>query len=106
MIKRRETQWAAMEPDVYAGKTCDQVQPRWKVWAEGDKGGADHQQYPLKLAARTFPAGTLITIAEPVCPQCDEPRSPKYPSPKHGPMYVSRCRCGFDWDKWVIEQFS
>jgi len=100
-----ETMWFTMEPDVYGGKSCDKVIPRWHCYADGDKD-SDHQREPLKLDPRSFPPGTKIIVVEPACPDCGEPRSIKYPMPKRGPRFVSKCRCGFDWDQWVLNQYS
>lgn len=107
MSKRKlhETMRAEMKPDVYAGKTCDQVEPRWWCYADGDKDG-DWEHEPLTLDARLFPPGTKISIEEPICPKCDETRSPILPTPKVGPTFAPKCRCGFDWDQWTLEQYS
>lgn len=101
-----ETTTAEMKPDCYGGKTCDQIVPRWWTYADGDK--EDGYEYePLRLDARTFPPGTKISISEPVCPGCGETRSPKFPRPKKGqPLYAGPCDCGFDWDAWVLGQYS
>lgn len=97
--------WFTMEPDVYGGKSCDKIVPRWKCFADGDKD-SDHQTAPLKLDARLFPPGTKITVTVPACPECGEPQALKYPTPKRGPVFVSKCRCGFDWDEWTRNEYS
>lgn len=79
-ISYRATQWATMKPDVYGGPKCDQIVPRWHVYAEGDKD-SDYIRGALKLDGRTFPPGTKVTIQEPVCPDCGDVRSPIYPLP-------------------------
>lgn len=104
-VAREVTMWAEMTPDVYGGPNFDEVTPRWKCWSAGDKGDAA-QHATLELAARTFPPGTKITISEPLCPKCDEQREPIHPPPAEGPIFKGRCRCGFDWDAWVLDQFS
>lgn len=104
-IERQETMWFTQKPDCYGGKTCDKVIPRWHCYADGDMDG-DHQREPLHLAARCFPPGTIITVSEPVCPSCKEPREPKYPTPKRGPLFADKCRCGFDWAEWTLNEFS
>jgi hypothetical protein len=104
-VEYTETMWAEMKPDCYGGKTCDKIEPQWWTYADGDKeGGYEHA--PLQLAARTFPPGTKIVVSEPLCPQCSEPREPKFPTPKKGPLYAGPCRCGFDWDAWVLGEYS
>jgi hypothetical protein len=96
--------WAEMKPDMYGGETCDQIRPRWRCYALGDKD-SDYTAI-LTLDARTFPPGTKVIISEPVCPQCDEVRSPQYPIPDHGAIFEGPCRCGFDWDGWVAGEYS
>lgn len=97
--------WFTQRPDVYAGKTCDQVEPRWHCYADGDKD-SDDQREPLKLDPRRFPPGTKITVEEPICPKCSEPRSIKHPQPKRGSLFVDKCGCGFDWVEWTLNQYS
>lgn len=104
-LKLQPTMWAAMKPDVYGGNNCDGVIPRWNCCADGDKGGDDFERV-LKLDARSFPPGTKIVISEPRCPKCDEQREPKLQSIQRGPLYSGPCRCGFDWDAWVLDNYS
>lgn len=106
-IKRQETQWAEMSPDLYDGPMCDRIRPRWECQADGDMGGSDYES-TLHLASRCFPPGTRISIQEPLCPKCGELREPiTFPNvPKRGPIYKGPCRCGFDWDGWCADQYS
>lgn len=104
-IKRHTTQWAEMKPDVYGGKSCDKVIPRWECQADGDHGGPDTEG-TIRLAARTFPPGTTVTIEEPCCPDCGETREPVFPIPRRAPLYKGKCQCGFDWDAWVLNNYS
>lgn len=94
-----------MQPDCYGGETCDQIEPRWRCYASGDKD-SDHQSEPLSLDPSQFPPGTKITVSEPVCPKCDEVRSPKYPPAEDGPMFAAKCDCGFDWEAWTLNEYS
>jgi len=105
MSEWRETMWAEMKPDCYGGEGCDEIVPGWATYAEGDKQGGDGEA-ALELAARTFPPGTKVTISEPTCPQCGDLREPIFPIPAEGPLYAGPCDCGFDWDAWVLEQYS
>lgn len=104
-IKYQITQWAEMSPDVYGGAKCDKIVPRWKAGALSDMGDSDTLLI-LKLAARTFPPGTKITIEEPACPTCGELREPIYPMPSRKPIFSGPCTCGFDWDNWTQDQYS
>lgn len=101
----RAVMWAEMKPDCYGGETCDQIEPRWYTYADGDKQG-DYEREPITLDARTFPPGTKVTIQEPTCPSCGETWAPNHPIPKTGPMYSGKCDCGFDWDAWVLQEYS
>lgn len=93
-MKYREIMWAEMSPDVYAGKNCDQVRPRWKAHAEGDRD-SDYSD-TLTLGSEHFMPGTKVVVMEPICPTCKQ--------------LSSMCRddegCDFDWDNWVQEQYS
>lgn len=104
-IELQETIWFTMQPDCYGGATCDQIEPRWHCYADGDKD-SDHQHEPLTLDPRRYPPGTKIVVHEPVCPQCQEVRSPKYPEPETGPIFDAKCDCGFDWDEWTLNEYS
>lgn len=95
----RETMRARQAPYVYAGKKCDQHRPRWVGCAEGDKDGDGDIGATIKLAAKTFPPGTVMRIEEPLCPKC---RSVPYD------MGNGRweCDCDFDWREWASCEFS
>jgi hypothetical protein len=89
-----QTMWAEMSPDVYDGESCDQVRPRWHVFAEGDMD-SDYID-AIMLDAKHFPPGTKVLVLEPQCPQC---------------MKIQElCRadeaCDFDWDAWILGQYS
>jgi hypothetical protein len=101
----RETMRAEMNPDMYGGKECDQMEPRWWCYADGDKDG-DFNHEPLTLDAQLFPPGTVISIQEPTCPKCEETREPINQPVLGGPTFLAKCRCGFDWDNWTAEQYS
>lgn len=104
-IKHQETMWAEMKPDVYGGKNCDKIIPRWETHADGDMESDTTET--VTLSARTFPPGTKITISEPLCPDCGIPRIPAFPTNKRNqPVFSGPCECGFDWDKWVLDQYS
>lgn len=104
-IEMRETIWFDQKPDCYAGEGCDEVEARWWCYADGDKDG-DFQHEPLSLDAKMYPPGTRIVVHEPVCPECEETREPNYSGGKIQPGFASKCRCGFDWDQWVLNEFS
>lgn len=97
--------WFTIRPDCYGSPECDQVEPRWHCYADGDKD-ADEQREPLSLDASRFPPGTKIVVHEPVCPKCGEAREPNYKDGEYLPGFVSKCRCGFDWDEWTLSQYG
>lgn len=104
-LEMRETMWAEMKPDCYDGEECDQIKPVWSAYADGDKEGEDAVG-DLELLANNFPPGTKVVISEPCCPKCDEPRWPNLPKQDGIPLYSGPCGCGFDWDEWVLNQYS
>lgn len=89
-MKFQEIAWAEMKPDLYDGKTCDQVKPQWSYFCDGEEGEEGLTQ--LTLAATTFPPGTKVVISIPKCPDCNE--------------NCETCTCGFDWDGWRDNQYS
>lgn len=102
-MKYRETQWAEMKPDTYAGDSCDEIKPRWEGYAEGDKGDPDTFD-PMTLAARTFPPGTRVTVEVPVCPQCEMWDADYALNHQTGEM--GKCECGFDWQEWTRDTYA
>ena len=98
----RATMWAEMRPNCYGGKTCDQIEPVWHCYADGDKDSDDIHK-PLELDPRTFPPGTKVTIEEPLCPDCQELRHLKSSDP---PAFEDKCDCGFDWVAWTLDQYA
>lgn len=100
-MKLHETMRATMSPDVYDGPNCDQHLPQWIGSAEGDMDGDGPVGVDgaLSLSAHTFPPGTVVTVQEPRCPECDE-----IPSPGQSGNW--ECGCAFDWHEWASEEFS
>ena len=89
---------AIQAPDVYAGEACDQHAAQWVGSADGDKDGDGPIGETLNLAAVTFPPGTVVTVAEPECPQCNII-----------PSWVGdrwECECDLDWRAFAEDQFS
>lgn len=92
----RETMWAEMSPDMYAGPNCDQMLPRWYAAAAGGKGDGDRSTRPLELAPEHFPPGTRVLVLEPLCPKCSQ-------VPELCKWDVS---CDFDWDAWTADKYA
>jgi len=98
-VVRHEVARAEMSPDIYGGKTCDQVVPRWM--ADCEKGGKEDvgEGGVLKLDCRLYPSGTVVRIEIPVCPDCGEPAG-------EGEDAGSDCLCGFSWKQWTEDRYS
>lgn len=95
-VEYHETMWAEMKPDCYAGENCDELEPRWWAFAEGDMGdGCDPD--PIELSPATFPPGTKVVISVPVCPSCHEPN--------HNTGFQD-CDCGFSWESWARDRYG
>lgn len=93
---------AEMSPDCYGGKTCDQIVPRWHGHCDGED--SEHFSEPIKLDARQFPPGTIVTVQEPTCPECGSHREPDRSRRKW--KFPDKCDCGFDWKTWTLEKYS
>lgn len=96
-VKYSEIARATVIPDVYSGKNHDQIsnKPNWHGWFDGDMDGEGVIGPLLKLAAKTFPPGTKISIQTPICPCCNTDKEMQ-----------DKETCKFDWDKWTIDQYS
>lgn len=85
-LKYRQTMWAEMKPDLYAGDSCDEVRPLFEGFADGDMDSDVSET--IEFSAKHFPAGTKILVLEPECPKCHQ--------------VPELCRgddcCDFDWD--------
>ena len=84
---------AELKLDCYQGNNCDETEPYWRTYAEGDKEGMDSNfKESLELSPEAFPAGTKIIVSIPVCPECE--------------MDCELCDCGFDWKGWAENKYS
>lgn len=92
------TMWAAMEPNVYAGESCDEHAPRWHAHAEGNRE-SEHLSI-ITLDSKTFPAGTKVSIEVPCCPECGI--SADFAHAQNTQL----CECGFDWKAWAEDQYQ
>jgi hypothetical protein len=84
---------AEQSPDCYHGKDFDEHKHYWKAFAEGDKESDALTE--INLSAELFPAGTIITVKEPCCPDCGVPAS-----------ICIESECEFDWKQWTEIEFS
>ena len=86
---------AEVKVDCYAGDDCDTHEKYFNCYAEGDKQDDDSRE-PLVIDLRHFPAGTRISVQEPVCPECQ--------------MSASCCiefkQCSFDWREWAEGRYT
>lgn len=95
--------------DVYGGENCDEVTTYFKTYCDGDKESDTHND-DIILELRTLPPGAKIKVEYPCCPSCGMPRMDKMEMLPGGHMNVigheEKCECGFDWENWVLEQYS
>lgn len=93
--KYQEIGWAELKVDCYTGEKCDQHKSEWHGHFDGDRDGGKIGG-EITLGANAFTPGTKIVIKEPVCPECDCPRS----------VCVLEEDCLFDWKAWDEEQYA
>jgi len=96
-VEYQEIEWAEMKPDVYAGKKCNEHEPRFEVSAEGDmqSGTTDKLEYFANL----LPAGSKIIVSVPCCPN-------DFCGIGADQAIDNVCECGFHWKNWTEEQYS
>lgn len=73
----------------YGGDNCDEEQEYWSTYCDGDMDGEDVYE-PLQLCPKTFPAGTIVFIKLPCCPNCEQSRE----------CCEIDDGCEFDWVEW------
>ncbi len=80
---------------VYGGESCEEHEPRWDIYAEGDRDNVVDKS-PIILKCELFPPGTIVTVEVPVCPECG--------------LDAELCRsnedCDFDWKQWAEDRYS
>ena len=91
-MQYKTTMTAVMEPDVYSSNP---MEPQWRCSCDGDMGDEVGLRL-IELAASTFPAGTMVEIRVPLCPDCGMESS----------HTIENCECGFDWSAWAEHNFS
>jgi acetone carboxylase gamma subunit len=97
-VRRTEVMRAELSVDVYCGDNCDEHEKQWDIQADGDMGNVI-EKAPLVLDLSSFPAGTVVTVSEPLCPKCGE---------VYDSCMVRSIEpyCDFDWRNWAEEQYS
>lgn len=88
-MKYQDDSMATMAPDVYAGPSCDGIEPQ--------------PRDTIALTPRLFPAGTRVVVQIPVCPNCGVPADFSH---DHESGETGNCQCGFDWREWALNEFS
>lgn len=90
-LKMVETSWAEMAPGCYGGEMCDEIEPMWDAYFDGDKEGETSAAH-IVLDPTLFPPGTRVVMSVPECPECHEP--------------AGTCDCGFDWIEWTRNTYG
>jgi hypothetical protein len=103
-IEYVERQTFRQEPDCYDGKNCNLLRPRWMTSYPKEGDEEDGETLILEIPAKTMPPGSRVTIEVPCCPKCGEPAD--FSEPKKLGREWPKCRCGFSWKKWTLDNFS
>lgn len=100
---------AEVKADCYAGETCDQVRNHFEIYCDGDMQAYTSRE-DLKIRLADLPAGAVVEVSYPCCPSCGAPRMDKFKSARGGAMrivgHAEKCDCGFDWQEWVLNEYS
>ena len=84
-----------MSPDMYHGRDCNEVRPRWMVGVE--KEGPTEINGSIELNPSMFPPGTRVLIQVPECPECGI--DAEFAT-------LGKCECGFDWNEWRDSHYA
>jgi len=105
----QEIMRAEVKPDVYGGNSCDQVIKQFEIYSEGDMDSETTDE-DIVISLSALPPGARVSVTYPCCPECGEVREDDFETVEGGAMKIvghkSKCQCGFDWDNWVLEQYS
>lgn len=105
----REVMRSEVKTDVYGGENCDEHENYFETYSDGDKQSEDHKD-DLIIKLSDLPAGSIISVQYPSCPECDLPRYDKFEHLDGGVMKIvgheEKCECGFDWLNWIEMQYS
>lgn len=107
-MERHTIMRAEVKADCYAGKDCDQVQTFFELYCDGDRD-SDESYKDITIRLRELPPGATVEVKYPNCPQCGIPREDLFKSTRSGMKIVGHkptCCCGFNWEEWVLEQYS
>ena len=100
---------AEVKADCYGGDTCDQVTKQFEIYCEGDMDSETTDE-DIVISLSDLPPGARVLVAYPCCPECGVPREDDFETMEGGAMKIvghkSKCECGFDWDEWVLHQYS
>jgi len=96
--------------DCYAGPNCDEVKPLFRTYCRGDRESDTHTD-DIVIPLKDLPPGARITVEYPACPVCGAARDDEFEFGEGGILNITghakECDvCGFDWEKWVLENYS
>lgn len=95
---------AEVKADCYGGPEFDEVTTYFEGYSEGDKeSSSDTGDIIFKVSE--LPPGACIIVEYPQCPECGLERFEKIEGNKIV-GFANHCECGFDWDNWVLDNYS
>lgn len=108
-MRLHETMHTEVVADCYGGETCDQASTKFRSYCDGDKDSYEHTD-DIVIRLAELPAGAVISVSYPCCPECGSPREDEMESLGNGRMKIAghkaECQCGFDWNNWILGQYS
>lgn len=96
--------------DVYGGPNCDEVTKLFHTYCDGDMD-SDYHTDDIIIQLKDLPPGAKIKVEYPCCPSCGMPREDVFEHMPGGVLQIvghaNECDvCGFDWERWELEQYS
>lgn len=90
--------------DCYSGENCDEVKKQFKTYCDGDMESDIHLD-DIVIRLSELPVGARIKVEYPGCPECDMPRFDIFKNNKIV-GHADKCDCGFDWNQWILNNYS
>ena len=96
--------------DCYSGPNCDEVKKYFHTHCVGDMESERHTD-DITIPLNDLPIGAKIKVEYPCCPVCSHPREDIFEHMPGGVLQIvghaNECDvCGFDWERWELEQYS
>ncbi len=105
LIIMQEITRIEVKTDVYDGKNCDEHRNYFEGHTEGDMG-SETISGDITIELSTLPAGSVISIEHPECPECLETPEMIFNQNSRVTGFKDICECGYNWKEFRENEYS